>query len=62
MFKICQDYDMLLKNEIRKIYIFMLKILDELLIATVIISLISIKAFPLAMGHYIYLLFSNLTE
>ncbi len=42
---------MLLKNEIRGDYIFMLgKYWIQLLIATIIISLISIKAFPLAIG------------
>ena len=42
---------MLLKNEIRgDLYIYVRKILIQLLIATVIISLISIKAFPLAIG------------
>ena len=44
-FLICQDYDMLLKNEIRgDLYIYVRKILIQLLIATVIISLISIKS------------------
>ena len=42
---------MLLKNEIRgDLYIYVRKILIQLLIATVIISLISLKAFPLAIG------------